>query len=683
MPIFLISIDTLRADRLPAYGSARVATPAIDALARDGIVFENAYAQVPLTLPSHASMLTGAHPYQTKVRGNIGYRLESESTLPRLLKLRGYATGGFVSAYVLRAETGIARGFDRYDDSLEVHESATLGALQRSGGETVREALQWIDKVGTEHFFAFVHLFEPHSPYQPAEPFRSQYRDPYDGEIATVDAILETFFGELRRRDLYDQSLILLTSDHGEGLGDHGEAEHGVLLYREALHVPLILKLPQSRLGGRRVDTPAQLVDVVPTLLAVTGAATPSGLPGTSLITLAESGGDASRTVYSETLYPRLHLGWSELRSLIDRRHHYIESPEPELFDVTTDSSEKKNLRTDRRRDAHAMAEQLSRIPLNLEQPGTEDPEEVARLAALGYLGGAPGRPSGPPRNPRDHIHVLKKVQQTFVLNQQRRYLESIELCREILRDYAELVDIHNQLAGTLRQIGRLHEAREIYHQAIRRSPQLVDSFAIEVAKLELDLGNFEAAELNARQAMKLNPAEAHLVLAAVALARRDLQAAEAEARLATDDEKRPRVPALILLAKILIERNRLQEALAAIDRAQSRITADGAPAVHTLSSTRGDILARMGRTAEAEAAFRKELAEFPRTTEAYVRLALLFASQHRFDEIAPTLDTMVKAVPTPATYELAARAMTDFGNIEGARLYRRRGQQLARTIRR
>src|SRR6476469_2773084 len=264
-PVILFSIDTLRADHLSSYGAKLVETPAIDRLAADGIVYENAYSHVPLTFPSHVTMLTGLLPFDNGVRSNIGYTLDpnAHATLPRLLAAHGYATGGAVSAYVLRGETGLASIFDFYDDSMEVWESATLGALQRHGDETVRVAENWLDGVHDKPFFLFLHLFEPHSPYEPVEPFRSKYTNPYDGEIATADAIVGRFLADLDRRGLYDKALIILAGDHGEGLGDHGESEHGVLLYREVLHVPLIVKLPGGKLARRRVAAPAQLIDIL------------------------------------------------------------------------------------------------------------------------------------------------------------------------------------------------------------------------------------------------------------------------------------------------------------------------------------------------------------------------------------------------------------------------------------
>ena len=683
-PVILISIDTLRADHLTAFGGKAVDTPAIDRLAKDGIVFENAYSHVPLTFPSHVTMMTGLLPYENGVRSNIGYSLDPNAhpTLPRLLKADGYATGAAVSAYVLRGDTGLKSIFDFYDDSMEVWSSATLGALQRRGDLTVKVAENWLDRVQSQPFFLFLHLFEPHTPYEPIEPFKSKYANPYDGEIATSDAYLGRFLDDLDKRGLYDKALIVFCGDHGEGLNEHGEAEHGVLLYREVLHVPLIVKLPGRQLAGKRVTAPAQLVDILPTVTSAVGAKVPSDLPGMSLIDLAQGKARAPRTIYSETMYPRLHLGWSQLRSLTDTRDHYIESPAPELYDIIKDPRETQNIRRDDRRAATALANDLSKVPLNLQEQKNVSSEEMARLSALGYLSGAASHTSGPLRNPRDNIKLLARVQETFALNQQGKFRESIALCRDILREDPDLVDIYMQLAGDLRRLGRDQEALEAYKEAVRRSPQLVDSVAIEVAKLELDLGDVKAAELNAQQAMKLNPDEANLVFAAIAEHRGDFATAEKDARLALGPADLPRVPALIFLARILTEENKLDEALATVNRAVERVNAEGAHPVPTLASTRGDILARMGRTQEGEAAFREEIAKFPTTTDAYTKLALLLASQHRFNEVQPTLDAMVAASPTPATYFLAAREMKDLGNNAGASAYRVRGEQLAATVR-
>jgi choline-sulfatase len=275
-PVIVISVDTLRADHLPAYGYKGVETPHIDALRRDGVLFERAYSHVPLTLPSHVSLLTGKLPFEHGVRNNLGFSLAaSQLTLPSLLKTRGYATGAAVSAYVLRGASGLAASFDDYDDAVAIRGGESVGAQQRPGRETAAVARTWIQRHQGTPFFYLLHLFEPHTPYAPPEPHRSRWALPYDGEIATADEIVGEFLASLKQQGLYDDALIVFLSDHGEGLGEHGEAEHGIFLYQEAIRVPLIVKLPR----GERANTssaasaPTVRATVAKTSVSPTGAA--------------------------------------------------------------------------------------------------------------------------------------------------------------------------------------------------------------------------------------------------------------------------------------------------------------------------------------------------------------------------------------------------------------------------
>ena len=270
-PVILISIDTLRADRLPAYGYKGVETPNIDALRADGVLFTDAYSQVPLTLPSHASLLTGLLPADNGVRNNIGYRLEDPKrpSIPTTLKAAGYATGAAISSYVLRASTGLGALFDDYDDAIVPKPGEPIGTLQRSGYASEEIAAAWIAKHKGERFFYMFHIFEPHSPYEAPEPFASRYKNPYDAEVATADDIVGKFVASLKASGVYDDAIVILISDHGEGLNDHGEPEHGIFLYREAIHVPLIVKLPKRARAGETVGRPVALVDLFPT---ITGA---------------------------------------------------------------------------------------------------------------------------------------------------------------------------------------------------------------------------------------------------------------------------------------------------------------------------------------------------------------------------------------------------------------------------
>ncbi|MEO8196350.1 MAG: sulfatase-like hydrolase/transferase [Thermoanaerobaculia bacterium] len=676
-PVILVSIDTLRADRLPDWGYTAGRTPNLSALVRQGIRCMNAYAQVPLTLPSHTSLLTGLLPPDDGVRSNIGYCFDAahHRNLPGALRSEaGYTAGGFVSSYVLRRETGFGDPFDHFDDAMDVWESATLGALQRPGTETVARALAWLAAVPRERpYFLFVHLYEPHFPYAPPEPFRRELADPYDGEIATADAALGELVEGLRRRGDFDRALIAVFSDHGEGLGDHGENEHGVLLYREVLHVPLVLKLPGGGRAGEKIAAPAALVDLFPTVAEVVGIRPPAPGAGRSLLGLGV--GDADRQVYSETLYPRLHLGWSPLRSLTGDRFHAIEGPDPELYDFLADPRETRNLRGEMRREYADRAAELAAIPLAFEPPAPASREEMAHLQALGYVGGTAATSDLPLADPKAHIGLLTEVQRVFTLTAEGKLEEALALCVQLLGEQPDLLDVRNQLVSVLRRLGRFEEALAVCDETERRFPQLAPSLAIDRAKLELDLGRVEGAEAAARRALIANPLEARLILAAVAVRRGDWVTAASEARQGLGDPTHPRVPALLLLGQALAAEGKLEEARREIERAREHSSAPGAPPVATLEATYGDILARLGRDSEAEAAFRREIGQFPRNPDPYIRLAILFAAQHRFGEIEPTLAAMVQALPVRHTLLLAADTFERLGNTGDAEAYRRRAR--------
>ena len=282
-PVVLISIDTLRSDRLPAYGYTKVRTPNLDRFAADAWLFEKAFAPTPMTLPSHTTMLTGMLPPEHGVRNNSGFvfRGDLHPSLPRLLKAGGYATGAAVSTYVLRHETGLGALFDHYEDSVPTTPGVATVRYQRSGETTLAFAKEWVDGHAAGPFFLFFHIFEPHLPYEPAPKFLAEYGATYEGEVATADAIVGELLEHLRSLGLYDKTLIVLASDHGEGLGEHGEQQHSLLLYREAIQVPLLVKLPGSSGGGTRVAAPVQLSDILPTVTATLGLPTPAGGSGT------------------------------------------------------------------------------------------------------------------------------------------------------------------------------------------------------------------------------------------------------------------------------------------------------------------------------------------------------------------------------------------------------------------
>ena len=418
-PIVLISIDTLRADHLALYGYKAVATPAIDALARDGVTFDRAYTHSPQTLPSHTSMLTGRLPFQHGVRDNVGFEVKAkERLLPGLLRDHGYVSGGFVSAYVLRRATGISQGFDVYDDNLPAASpEASIGQVQRDGALTVAAAHRWVAERQDPRFFVFLHLYEPHKPYAPPPRF-SQY-EPYDGEIAYADEIVGRFVNVLRAAGWYEKATIVLLSDHGEGLGDHGEQEHGLFLYDDTIRVPLIVKLPREARAGRRVPDPVQHLDLLPTLLDLAGAEIPRDLAGRSLRPLLEQEEPLrlrTGAIYAESLYSRYHFGWSELHSLTYGTHRYIKAPHEELYDLERDPRETRNLAAHQPDTARNMRAALERIMAgsSVERPSTVSVEDQQKLQALGYVATAQPVSEDVAANaladPKDKVGILENL---------------------------------------------------------------------------------------------------------------------------------------------------------------------------------------------------------------------------------------------------------------------------------
>ncbi|MEO8382942.1 MAG: sulfatase-like hydrolase/transferase [Acidobacteriota bacterium] len=658
-PVIIISIDTLRADHLPIFGAKGLETPHIDALAGDGIAFENAYSHVPLTLPSHVTILSGLLPADSGVRNNLGYRFDSAAhpSLPTLLKARGYATGAAVSAYVLRGATGLGGAFDQYDDQMDrSSEGGTMGEVQRSGKETVAAAIRWVGGQGNQPFFYLLHLFEPHAPYAPPEPFRSRYAAaPYDGEIATADAYVGEFLDALKRDGVYDRATIILLSDHGEGLGDHGEAQHGIFLYREAIHVPLIVKLPKAELHGTRVQAPVQLIDVLPTVAGITGFAVPSGAKGRSLVEIARGDAGPERRIFSETMYPRIHLGWSDLASLVDATHHYIDGPRPELFDNAKDPSEKQNILTDNRRVYASMRAEVQTHDRALVAPSTVDPEEAAKLTALGYLGSTSSTPAGARLpDPKDGIHDLERTGHANALVSEGKYAEAVVILREVLARNGAYADAWTLLAKALDRMGRSEEAIAAYRKTMDVAPMLAPGTAMSLAELYMREGRFDDSIHHAELALTAHPAAARMVIAQAYLAKKDFASAERESRILLSDPGKGK-DASVVLAQIRIAERRLPEAMATLDDVQRRAEAAGETVPPNFWFARGDALARLNRVPEAEQAFATEIRLYPRNREAYVRTAVLQTLTGREAEARRTFEAMLRANP-----EASSRALVD-----------------------
>lgn len=664
-PVVLISIDTLRADHLPAYGYRGVETPALDGLRKDAVLFEKAYSPTPLTFPAHSSLLTGVLPAVHGVRDNVGYRLDKAKIekgelpfLPWILKQHGYATGAAVSAYVLQGKSGLSTGFDLYEDGIEFRTNTGLGGLQRPGGETLARARGWLESVKDGPFFLFFHLYEPHTPYEPAEPFASRYASKYDGEIATADRIVGDLLAELKRLKVYDKALIVLLSDHGEGLGDHVEKEHGVLLYDEAIHVPLLLKLPDFQLAGLTASKPAQLMDVAPTILSLLRIDRPPALKGLPLPVLLEDTAPVRR-IYAETFYPRIHFGWSELTSLADGRHHYIEGPDPELYDLAADPAERTNVLARERRLYAEMRKEMSGYDRQLAPPAAVDEESRQAMMALGYIGSGVGDVDGPLPDPKSRIGSLGDLKLAFEHSARKEHAQAVEAYRRVLAVNPKMADAWEFLGHALQNLVRNDEALEAYREGLRVSSGS-PTIAVAAASLYFDLGQLDDAASHARMALTSHPSFAHGLLSQIALRRKDLEGAEREARLAMSDESL-RVGPMITLAEVLHARGRYEEALDMTRRAAEaydKREAKDPGLIQGLSLIRGKILADMGNAAGAEAAFLQEVRLFPADYRAYSNLAVLYAVSGRPEQVGSTLKRMVEASPTPAAYAEAVKTL-------------------------
>jgi len=680
-PIFVISIDTLRADHLPVYGYRKVRTPAIDALAHDGVVFERAYSHSPQTLPAHASLLSGRLPFETGVRDNLGFVIKgSERLLPQMLRERGYATAGIVSAYVLRKETGISQGFDFFDGEMPPSSPERLvGQVKRDGSESEAIAEHWLDSLGSSRAFLFLHLYEPHKPHAP--PARFAEFAPYDAEIAYADELVGRLIRYLKTHQLYDRSTIVLLSDHGEGLGDHGEQEHGLFVYEEAVHVPLIIKQAGSTGAGRRVSDLVQHLDLVPTVLDLVKAPVAGNLRGRSLKPLLDGTGRVQdRTIYSEALYSRYHFGWSELTALTDGRYHYIRAPREELYDLQRDPGEHENLAADpgKADDARqALRSVLERLvgDTPMASPGSASADARERLQTLGYVSGLADVVTSAGNqlpDPKDKREIVERYRAAVDLAGVHKWPQAIGLLRQILRNEPELAGVWDQLAVFAIRADRWDQAIDAYKHFIELRPSDASGY-IAAANALLKVRRLEEARRHAVLAASVADehdgrlrASAHELLANIALIRHEPGVAREEAELAHQADPALPMPAYID-ARLLYDQARYADALPFFEQANAELRQSKGLPIPELHFFTGDTLARLERFPEAEAQFLEELHNFPQNTRALAGLATLYHTTGRADDATRVIADLMRITPTPDAYALAARLLTTFGNRQQA----------------
>ena len=503
--IIFITVDTTRADRMGFLGSKRGLTPNLDTLARQGVVFERAYSQAPLTPVSHATIFTGTYP-QFHTVTDFGHPLPALLPfVPEILKKSGYHTGAFIGSLILDPKASMAPGFDRGFDVFEAGfrpkhgpDESRYDTVERRAGDVVHRAITWLGKNRPAPFFMWVHLYDPHAPYDPPPPYDTRFKDPYDGEIAYADASLGKLFAYLRQHGLYERSLIVMMSDHGESLGAHGEAMHGIFLYDETIHVPLLFKLPGAVLAGRRVSSRVRLVDVAPTLLSMLSLPLPPTFQGESLVPLMKASSKiagADLTAYAETDYPHRAFGWSALRSLRSGKYLYVRAPKPELYDQSQDTSDQHNLAASSPAVASTLLTQLNDLRDRTSSYKGDKPEQTLtaeqseKLAALGYAGSSSAATSADPlqgADPKDKIEISNVLHTGMIAVEDGRYREAIPLLQHVLDDSPNITAAQAQLGIALARVKRYPEAITALRKAVALLPDSVEP------QYELGLALFE-----------------------------------------------------------------------------------------------------------------------------------------------------------------------------------------------
>ncbi|MFQ6102961.1 MAG: sulfatase-like hydrolase/transferase [Candidatus Glassbacteria bacterium] len=558
--VILISLDTVRADRLGCYGHRGINTPNIDFLAAQGVLFEKAIAPAPLTLPSHTTILTGLYPNNHGVRDNTTYRLSEKAlTLAEILKENGYRTAATVGAFVLDSSRGLDQGFDYYDDELPKPTKAFASVLsnvednrirerevaERTASVVTRKAISWLRENSDEKFFLWIHYFDPHYPYTPPPPYSMKYRGrPYYGEIAFVDENIGSVMEKLRDFELIDNTLVIIVGDHGESLGEHKEYTHCIFIYDSTTRVPLIMSWPGRIPAGVIVNDVVSLADVLPTILEFLEIGPVDGLDGVSLVDIIGGKGSGERFIYSESLFPYLNYGWSQVYSLRGARWKYIKAPEPELYDMSRDRLETKNLFDTEREVATRLAELLE--TMISEKPAQESvlaesaelsTQDRERLESLGYISGAPPvRENASLRDPKEMIALHDRINISRQAMREGRIDEALGLLEEVIAQDPTNALARNLIGMIYNKLQDIPNARAQFQKAVELNPNLTDAYC-NLGNLHFQGENYSKAAYYYEKALELEPSAGDycLILAEIYSRMGDDQRAEALYRRANE----------------------------------------------------------------------------------------------------------------------------------------------------
>jgi len=725
----LITVDTLRADHIHCYGLSSIETPTIDFFASRGVKFDNCISQTPLTLPSHTSIMSGTPPLYHGVRDNGGFLVPRELvTLAKVFKARGYETSAFVAAYVLDSKWGLNQGFDTYFDNFDLSkfQRISLGEVQRPANEVMDEALGWLEKKKDKRFFTWIHLYDPHTPYNPPAAFAEKYpHRPYLGEIAFADSQLGRLVEFLKSNRLLDRSMIVFASDHGESLGEHEESTHGFFVYQGAVHVPLIISTPFSQLWGKSAATVVSLIDIMPTVLEMAGIPVPPQVQGQSLVPLFFHPDKKRRTyAYSETYYPRFHYGWSELTAIQNERYKLIRAPVPELYDLLQDPREEKNLvylEKNVFQEMNTAAERfISKSSENAYHLDISkiDEETREKLSALGYVGSFsdPAKLKGKKlANPKEKIGVFNKLSSAREMGMEGKAEEAKKLIQEIIAEDPDVIDAYFAMGNIYFKQEEYEEAIRYFRESLDRKPD--DSLSIiNISNAYRKLGKYHEAEkilldslakgvadsqfyfilggmkVSQNQEMEAIPyyekcislnsdsAASHNALSTIYLNKKDLAKAEQHIRAALD--LNPKLTGVNFhWAQILEEKGDLAAAAQAYEK-----ELEYSPKHFKASFNLSRVMRLLGRVDEEEQYLNKTIEINPKFPLGYFYLARIYLNrgartQEAIDLVKKGIDLKPDKAELPLGYFLLADLYNRVGDSARSQEYAEKGQALTAAL--
>jgi len=692
--VLLFTLDTTRADHIGCYGYPLIKTPNIDAVAADGVLFQNATAQCPLTLPSHSSMFTGSYPFFHGVRDNGGFYLEKEQvTLAEVLRQAGWATSAFIGAFVLDSRWGIDQGFDYYYDNFDFakYKKISLDSVQREGGEVISAFFEWFESKAPEKFFSWIHLYDPHTPYEPPEPYRTEYEGReyglYDGEIAYADSLVGRVLESLREKGRLEKTVVIIVGDHGESLGEHHESAHGFFIYDATVSVPLIIRIPSAELRGKTVAAQVRNIDLMPTLCELLGLPEPGDVQGKSLLPLiAGRNAGPEREAYSESYYPRYHYGWSELKSLRTSRYKFIQAPRPELYDLSLDPREQSNIFGRESSLAERFARDLEKLENKLSRKGIADkgPQELdddsrEKLMALGYIGGfTSGARLSKTENlgdPKDKIIIYNKIKMAEGASSDKEFDKALRLLDQVIGEDPGIMEARQVRANIYLQLDRAEDAAEECKAALEIDPEY-SAAIFTLAQAYKKMKKYDEAIAGFERAIELDPRDPkpHVNLGEVFLETKELDKAivHFEEAIAIDPEHSSlaynNLGAALLDKKDL---GRAEEALLKALELRPRI-----PDAHY---NLGLLYEEKGDPKRAMEEYKKEIEIHPGAHPAHFNMALLYGKMGLLREQVQELQKAIEAEKSFArAYLFLAKAYLDLNeNFEEAIDLAKKGLEL------